>query len=208
MREPAEVLDKKKIAWIMSRVNPIIDIEDFATTDYDELIQMHPVDLMKEMDMVVSKIETFTREFRGLCKPKKGMKSPRHALWHDMWHDLEMEFSQWSHKINKSIRANIKLFVAKEDPEENDLWKKYRWVYAYWWNRWTLINDVYKKYSRSAPKKRLRNIERARDTLCKLIEGELTDDQIHDSFKAAIDKINLTLLTKGTGDEEGSGNKE
>ena len=167
-----------------------LGIEKIAVADYDTLLGMHPVDAMKQIDLVFNAMLSHTKYYRSMTKAKK-KRPARLYVWAAMWHDLYIEYGRWSHIFNKAIRENIKTF--SEGWEENEtieeLHAKYKYVYAYWWNRQHYIVNIMKKHSGIWGQKATKNLEKARKTLAGLIKGEIQITELSEKFVAIIDAL-------------------
>lgn len=168
---------------------PEFDIAEHAVMDPKQMEAMHPVDVLHETDKVTKAIDKHTLACKNKLKPKKGQR-PNMILWQQMWAEVFEQFGQWSHLINRAVRFNIAMLRDTKDEKEIELLRKYKWVYAYWWNRYALIHDKFSKYSRWKPDKVTQKIERARDTLAKLIRGEISPETVHARFMQIVEQLN------------------
>jgi hypothetical protein len=145
----------------------------------------HPKDIMKKIDHAIAEIENTIKD---LVKMNEGKVIA--GVWMIFWNHIIEDFGRWSHNTNKIVRQQIKAFDADEE-DEIRMRDKFKCVYAYWWNRFNIIQNKLSKrpgslQAKVVKKKQIAYINKAGDTLSKLITGEIDHSQVSENFNAAI----------------------
>ncbi len=169
-------------------ITPVIHIEGFAIIDRQMLQDLHPQDALKEIDKVMDTMRKHIVKTRKECKKKKlgGV-----LKWNMMWHDIFIEYGRWSHIFNKAMRQNIKFHDNIDDAQV--LAHKYKYVYAYWWNRYHYTEKALKPYTPNLINKGIvKKIEKAGITISKFIRGDIHAEQLSKRFKQLIENLNAT----------------
>lgn len=151
-----------------------------AVCVYD--LDAHPIDLMKALNSAVEMIDNFTKVMRAKKLTRVG--------WMEMKEDLYLEWGEWSHDFNKSLRLRIKLLDSEKklDPVLEDMHQRLIYTYAYWWNRHHWVLQVLLKRSKLAGISCKKGIEKGSKTLAKCINGDFHQD-LSPAFKALLNAL-------------------
>lgn len=153
----------------------------------DKLKEMHPIDMMEQINLVTATIQKYIFPFRKPMAEKKERASK--AKWLLMWEDIETEFGIWSHYFNKILRGKIKELATGEDEALANLHRRFVYVYAYWWNTYHLVTEVMKKRTKCGGATARKHIVKGRHTLARLINGEVDESKISAEFLNLIRKL-------------------
>lgn len=156
----------------------------------DSLKDMHPIDSISQIEIVSSEIQTFILPWKS--KPQMGKKGFSKVKWYTMWTEIDLIFGEWSHLFNSILRKKIKEYEAIENRDKNEeiLLTKFRYVYAFWWNTYHLINEVFKMRTNAAGKNARKHILKGRKTLKGLIDGTINLEYVHQNFKELVGTLN------------------
>lgn len=171
-------------------------IDKIVIMDFDKIIELHPIDAMKQIDIVFNWMKNYTDDMRQKTKPKN-KKPVKSFLWAEMWHDLYTEYGQWSHVFNKAIRKNIENFMNSKHPTNHWLSIRYKYVYAYWWNRFHYVDNIMKKRTKLWGKKAEKNLEKTRKALEGLIKGNINIKNLPLKFRTILEQLDKIGLANG-----------
>lgn len=165
-----------------------LGLENIMEWDEDKLKEMHPIDMMAQVDLVTATLQKYILPFRKPMGAKKKERASR-AKWMLMWGDIETEFGIWSHHFNKILRAKIKDLDLEKDEQLVNLRRRFVYVYAYWWNTYHLITEVMKKRTKFGGAGARKHIEKGRRTLARLIKEEIDVNKISSEFLNLIHRL-------------------
>lgn len=168
----------------------VVNLPGYIPTDPREYEMMHPKDMREMIDSVVKAVDKATVQRSRMTRVK----------WQLHWEKVFLEFGQWSHVFNKTLRKLIK-DTEGEDKDESvmDLHLKYTYVYSYWWNRMHFVNTILSSKSRLSGGGVKKGIERGRQTLVKLINGEVEYTELHQDFQSLIAKLRVSDFASALG---------
>jgi len=190
----AEIKKEENIEALLDKLVVVYKLKfEGVEKDKDKLKQMHPVELMVQIDIVVSEIEAMLNRFRK--EKKKGEAKNSRVKWLLVCEDIERQFGTWSNSFNKVLRGRIKELKDVQDEDFILIRQKLQFVYAYWWNTYHLFTGVLTKKSQMAVKFKKKHIMKGRETLMKLIMGEVDLSLISSQFKKLIEDLNSTNFT-------------
>lgn len=170
----------KNDKWLSE--NSVLKLCEYIQTDPEEYEMMHPKDMRKMIDEVIKAINKATLTRSKMTRVK----------WQLHWDEIFLEFGQWSNIFNKVLRKLMKSTGDTEDEAIMDLNLKYTYVYSYWWNRMHFVSTILSSKSRLSGGGVKKGIERGRQTLTKLINGEIDYTQIHQDFQELIAKLRMS----------------
>lgn len=176
-----------KLIELLNQVHTL-NLKDKMEWNENKLKEMHPIDMMIQIDIVMSIIEKYIIPFR-LDGSKRKIKTSK-AKWAFIWEDIESEFGIWSHHFNKILRIKIENLAQEKDEQLINLHRRFVYVYAYWWNTYHFITQVLKKRTKLAGSFARKHIEKGRKTLVKLIKDEIDISKISTEFLILIHKLN------------------
>lgn len=165
-----------------------LGLEDIVEWDESKLKEMHPIDMMAQIDLVTATMQKYILPFRKPMGAKKKERASR-AKWILMWEDIETEFGIWSHHFNKILRGKMKDLVTEEDEQLVNLRRRFVYVYAYWWNTYHLMTEVMKKRTKLGGAGARKHIEKGRRTLARLIKEEVDVSKISAEFLNLIHRL-------------------
>ena len=183
----------------------VLNFQDVLEYDSEKIKQMHPTNLKNQLDKAAEELRSFSVAQRALLKNKTISRSD----WHKAWEEAITDFGKWSHLFNKIVKEQIILFAEEENIRNNRVYRKFCNVYAYWWNTYRLLQEVYSNKSVVSGSFALKRIMKERNKLASSIEGDFSMDKLEEILKEIVKggKIKINESNKSSAEPKTTDDK-
>jgi hypothetical protein len=174
----------------------------------DLLIDMHPIDLCKQIEQSIVMFEQHMKKTRTKLVGNSKLSHTRKVIkYRKEFNKVMNGWSVWSGKFNRFIRerlANLSKSIntnALQRGDEsaialNEVRIKLSYVYAYWWNRFDYLQTQVSGFTSLKGRSTKAGINRGKITLSDLIDGSVDYNKLSAQFRNLLDR--LTSLDSDT----------